>query len=77
MAAGEVDHPAVARGIAYLKETQQAGRAVEPAALHRRRLSARVLSALPRLSEILPALGAGALPQSQDSGNSRAVAFGL
>ena len=66
MAAGEVDHPAMARGINYLKATQEARRAVEPAALHRRRLPARVLSELSRLSEILPALGPGALSQSQD-----------
>ena len=66
MAAGQVDHPAVARGIAYLKAHAGSGRAVEPAALYRRRISARVLSQLSRLSEILPALGAGALPQSED-----------
>ena len=39
------------------------GRAVERARLYRHRLPARVLPALPRLSEILPAVGAGALPQ--------------
>src|SRR6201996_100431 len=38
---------------------------LEPAALYRRRLSAGVLSQLSRLSEILPALGAGARPQPQ------------
>ena len=66
MAAGQVDHPAVARGIAYLQAHAGSRRAVEPAALYRRRLPARLLSQLSRLSEILPALGAGALPQSQD-----------
>ena len=66
MAAGDVDHPAVARGIAYLQETQAGRRLVGPAALHRRRFPARVLSALSRLSEILPAVGAGALPQPQN-----------
>ena len=65
MAAGEVDHPAVARGIKYLAENQRRRRLLERDALHRDRFSARVLSALPRLCEILPAVGAGALPQSQ------------
>src|SRR4029077_2212615 len=41
-------------------------RFLERAALHRDRFPPRVLSALPRLCEILPALGAGALPQSQE-----------
>ena len=36
------------------------------AALHRDRFPARVLPALPRLFEILPAVGAGALPQPQE-----------
>ena len=65
MAAGEVDHPAVARGIAYLVATQGADGFWDEAALHRDRFPARVLSALPRLPEILSAVGAGALPQSQ------------
>src|ERR1019366_9310984 len=39
--------------------------AVVPAALHRRRFPARVLPQLSRLSQILPALGPGALPQFQ------------
>jgi adenosylhomocysteine nucleosidase len=34
-------------------------------ALHRRRLPARILSQLSRLSQILPALGSGALPKSE------------
>ena len=66
MASGDVDHPAVARGIAYLTETARRRRFLERAALHRDGFPARVLSALPRLCEILPALGAGALPQSQE-----------
>ena len=41
-------------------------RFLERAALHRDGFPARVLSALPRLCEILPALGPGALPQSQE-----------
>ena len=65
MAAGEIDHPAVARGIAYLVGDARRRRLLERAALHRDRFPARVLSALPRLFEILPAVGDGALPQSQ------------
>ena len=49
MAAGEVDHPAVARGIDYLARTQGARRLLGRGALHRDRFPARVLSALPRL----------------------------
>ena len=64
MAAGEVDHPAVARGIAYLTATQARRWRVARAAVQRRRFSARVLSALPRLSLVFPAAGAGALSQS-------------
>jgi squalene-hopene cyclase len=41
-------------------------RLLERAALHRDGFPARVLSALPRLCEILPTVGAGALPQSQE-----------
>ena len=66
MAAGEVDHPAVARGIAYLTAHAGRRRLLGRAALHRDRFPARVLSALSRLREILPALGAGALPQSEE-----------
>ncbi len=65
MAAGEVDHPAVARGIDYLARQPRRRRLLGRTALHRDRFPARVLSALPRLCEILPALGDGALPQSQ------------
>ena len=77
MAAGQVDHPAVARGIAYLQAHPGRRRALEPAALYRRRLPARLLSQLSRLSEILPALGAGALPQSQAWAIPRRVEVGL
>ncbi len=65
MAAGEAGHPAVARGIEYLLATQERRRFVERARLHRDRLSARLLPALPWLSEILSAVGAGAIPKSQ------------
>ncbi len=65
MAAGEVDHPAVKRGIEYLSRYAGRRRLLERGALHRDRFPARVLSALPRLCEILPLMGAGALPQSQ------------
>ena len=64
MAAGDVDHPAVARGIAYLTAHAGRRRLLGRAALHRDGFPARVLSALPRLCEVLPAVGAGALPQS-------------
>ena len=50
MAAGDVDHPAVARGIAYLHAHAGRRRLLGRAALHRDRFPARVLSALPRLS---------------------------
>ncbi len=76
MAAGEVDHPAVARGIEYLTDNARRRRLLERGALHRDRFPARVLSALPRLSEILPALGAGALPQSEKR-QCAAVAWGM
>ena len=65
MAAGEVDHPAVARGAQISRRHARHRRLLERAALYRDRFPARVLSALPRLFEILPALGHGALPQSQ------------
>ena len=63
MATGDTTHPAVKRGIAYLMHTQGAGRLLGRGALHRDRFPARVLSALPRLPEVLPALGDGALSQ--------------
>ena len=46
MAAGQVDHPAVARGVQYLMATQTEKGLWDAAALHRQRLSAGVLSAL-------------------------------
>ena len=63
MAAGEVDSPAVERGIAYLREHQGAGRVLARGAVHRHRVPARLLPSLPRLPEVLPALGDGAVPQ--------------
>ena len=63
MATGDIDHPAVERGIDYLVRTQGQRWLLGRGALHRDRFSARVLPALPRLPEILPALGAGALSQ--------------
>ena len=76
MAAGEVDHPAVARGIDYLLRTQGADGFWQEAHYHRDRLPARVLPALSRLCEVLPALGAGALPQSP-TGQQPDGAFGM
>ena len=63
MAAGEVDHPAVARGVAFLQETSGGSRPLERGALHGDGFPASLLSALSRLCEILPAMGFGALPQ--------------
>src|ERR1700674_3397726 len=48
-----------------LKRDSGAGWVLDSAALHRRRIPARVLFALPRLSEILPALGARPISQSE------------
>ncbi len=80
MAAGEVDHPAVAQGIEYLRRTQRAGWRVGRGTLHRGRLPARVLPALPRLPAVLPAAGAGALPQpavaQQHAGDRRVLTPG-
>ena len=70
MAAGEVDHPAVARGIDYLSQNAGRRRVLGRAALHRDRLPARFLPALSRLLEILSALGAGPLPQSAERANT-------
>src|SRR5581483_2343542 len=41
------------------------GRLLAGGPLHRRRLPARLLPALPRLLEVLPAVGAGPLPQPE------------
>ena len=63
MAAGEVDHPA-RRARRRLSAGDAGGsRPLERGALHRDGFSARLLSALSRLCEILPAMGARALPQ--------------
>ena len=64
MAAGECDSAAVARGVAWLTARQKRGRRVARRHLYRRRVSARLLPALPRLFEVLPPLGAGPLPKS-------------
>ena len=63
MATGDVDHPAV--GARHRISAPQPGqrRILGGGALHRDRIPACVLSALPRLSEVLPAVGAGALSQ--------------
>ncbi len=68
---GRGRHPAVARGIDYLARHAGRRRLLERAALHRDRFPARVLSALPRLFEVLPALGAGALPQPAERQRAR------
>ena len=71
MAAGEVDHPAVARGIKYLADTQGGdGFWNEPRYTATGFPRVFYLS-LPRLCEILPAVGDGALPQSQARQRSR------
>ena len=63
MAAGETDHPAVARGVAYLAATQgEDGFWNEP--FHTATgFPARILLALSRLFEVFPALGARPLSQ--------------
>ncbi len=63
MAAGAAGHPAVKRGIDFLLRTQGSDGSMGGGALHGDRFSARVLFTLPRLCQILPALGAGALPE--------------
>ena len=65
MAVGEVDHPSVPRGIKYLLQKPGRGRVLGRALFHRDRFPARLLSPLSRLREILPALGACPLPQSE------------
>ena len=76
MAAGEVDHPAVERGIAWLRRTQDARRPVAAGRLHWRRLPARLLPALPRLSGLFPAVGARRYRNLRRA-NSRRVAYGM
>ena len=66
MAAGEVDHPAVARGIRYLADRQGADGFWNEPRYTATGLPAGVLPALPRLFEVLSAVGHGALPQSQE-----------
>ncbi len=77
MAAGEVDHAAVARGIAYLARTQGADGLWEE-----ERFTA---TGFPRVfylryhgyREILPAVGAGALPQPEARQLDRRSPFGM
>ena len=80
MAAGEVEHPAVARGVEYLKATQTEKGLWDEAALHGYRLSAGVLFALSWLLEVLSALGVGAVPEfekhQQQGGRGRDVTLG-
>ena len=64
MAAGEADHPAVARGVGYLAATQ-GRKALGRALPYRHGVPPRVLSALSWLFEVLPALGARPLSQSE------------
>ena len=77
MAAGEIDHPAVERGIDYLTTHAGHGRLLDGRALHRDGIPARVLSALSRLCEVLPALGAGALLAISKAANARTVSVGM
>ncbi len=65
MAAGLIDDPAVAQGIDHLREHAGRARRLGRGALHRHGLPARLLPALPRLRQVLPALGARAFPQPQ------------
>ena len=64
MAAGKVIIPRSPWGYAILRDPG-GGRILERGAFYRDRFSARLLSALSWLFEIFPALGNGALPQSQ------------
>ncbi len=66
MAAGEVGHPAVARGVQYLIAHTEPKRALGRAALHGNGLSPGVLSTLSWVPEVLSALGVGAVSESQE-----------
>ena len=66
MAAGQVDHPAVEGGVQYLKATQGPDGLWQEARFNRHRVPESVLPALPRILEVLPAVGAGPLPQHED-----------
>ena len=63
MAAGEVDSEAVRRGIAYLEASQSADGFWDEVRYYGCRVSAGLLPALRRLSQVLPAVGLGPLPQ--------------
>ena len=73
MAAGEADHPAVAKGIDYLLRTQGTDGFWAEERYTATGFPAGVLSALSRLSEILSALGAGALQSSPDRPAGRQI----
>jgi len=75
MAAGEgVEHPAVARGVAYCSSIRRRTARAE-ARFTRHRLPAGLLSALTTVMEILPDLARARYPQS-DHGHTRAVLTG-
>ena len=80
MAAGEVENPAVARGVAVPKNHTDRKRALGRGALHGYGLSAGVLFALSWLLEVLSALGDGAVPKfekhQQQGGRGRDVTLG-
>ena len=65
MAAGEVDEPAVARGIRYLLAAQEGDGSWQEEHFTGNGFSKGILPALPRLREVLSALGGSALPQSE------------
>ena len=68
MAAGEVDGRAVERGIAFLRAHTDAADGFWPEEdFTGTGFPQRLLPALPWLPEILPAVGAGALPQPEDT----------
>ena len=78
MAAGEADHPAVARGVAYLAAAQGEDGFWGP--FHTATGFPRGVSTSSPVSwlfEVLPALGARPLSQSEARGNSRAAMFGM
>ena len=72
MAAGEVDSPAVERGINYLVAASDRSRRLVGHALHRPRLSSRLLPQVSRLQPVFPTLGTRALPPIEDQW-SRAI----
>ena len=77
LAAGLEEHPATIRGIRYLIAHAARRRHLGRARVHRHRLSARVLSAVSLLSDLLPAAGPGragrAIEAGMDGVSRRAV----